>query len=139
MFLRIEKRALSIVMPGSSYSDTCKFFGITPLVDHHRQLCSTFFNTITSDKNHNLFNLLQPRNDPRYSLRNNRAYNIPPVCTNRGKNCYILAMTRQMPPFNKKSRLFFEQIVNMFDMHYVLNKTLWERIFGRGRARGTIL
>ena len=129
MFLRIEKRALSIIMPGSSYSDTCKFFGITPLVDNHRQLCSTFFNTITSDKNHNLFNLLQPRNDPRYSLRNNRAY----------KNSYILAMTRQMPPFNKKSRLFFEQIVNMFDMHYVLNKTLWERIFGRGRARGTIL
>ena len=30
----------------------------------------------------------------------NRAYNIPRVCVNRAKNSFILAMARQMPPFN---------------------------------------
>ena len=96
----IEKRALSIIMPGLSYGDTCKFGGITPMVNHYRQLCSTFFNTSISVKNHNLFNLLPSRNNPRFSLRNNRAYNIPRVCINRAKYSFILAMARQMPPFN---------------------------------------
>ena len=41
--VRIQKRALSIIMPGSSYGDTCKFDRVTPMVDHHHQLCSTFF------------------------------------------------------------------------------------------------
>ena len=70
------------------------------MVNHYRQLCSTFFNTSTSVKNHNLFNLLPRRNNPRFSLRNNSAYNIPPVGINRAKNSFILARARQMPPFN---------------------------------------
>ena len=98
--VRIEKRALSIIMPDLSYGYTCRFGGITPMVNHYRQLCSTFFNISTSVKNHDLFNLLPPRNNPGFSLRNNRAYNIPPVCTNRAKNSFILAMARQMPSFN---------------------------------------
>ena len=48
--VHIEKRALSIVMPGLSYG---QFLDITPVVDQNRQVCGTFFNTITSDKNHN--------------------------------------------------------------------------------------
>ena len=98
--VRIEKRALSLIMSDSCYGDDCKFGGIRPMVDPHRQLCSTFFNTSTSVKNHNLFNLLPPRKNPRCSLRNNRAYTIPRVCTNRAKNSFIPAMARQMPPFN---------------------------------------
>ena len=49
--------------------------GQNTFVDHHRQLCSTFFNTMTSDKT--LFNLLHARNNSRCNLRNIRAYKIP--------------------------------------------------------------
>ena len=48
--VHIKKRALLIIMPGLSYSDTCKFVDITTTVVHHHQLCSIFFNTINSKK-----------------------------------------------------------------------------------------
>ena len=43
-------------------------------------------------------NLLSPQNYPRYSVRNNNAYNIPHVCTSMAKKFFMLVMARLMPP-----------------------------------------
>ena len=73
--------------PARTKAILANFGGIPPVVDHHTQLCSTFFNIISSTYCR-LVTILG-------NLRNNRTYNIPRVCTSRPKNSFILAMARR--------------------------------------------
>ena len=50
----LEKRALSIILPGTSYATAYKILSLTPMVEHHSKLCNDFFNKIVSDPNHKL-------------------------------------------------------------------------------------
>ena len=115
-FVRIEKRALSIILPRTGYTSACGLLGITPITEHHSLLCSELFDQICSDTGHKLNSLLPPRNEPKYNLRNHRPflnrllpprsepkYNlrnhrpfaIPHLKTNRTKNTFIFAMARK--------------------------------------------
>ena len=47
--VRLEKRAISIIVPGASYNTGLDVLGVLPLGEHHDQLCNTLFNSILSD------------------------------------------------------------------------------------------
>ena len=68
--VRIEKRALSIILPSLSYNSACSFLGITPIAEHHSLLCSKLFDEVVSNPNHKLNSLLPPSNNIKYKLRN---------------------------------------------------------------------
>ena len=56
--VRIEKRAISIILPSTSYNYACEILGITPMVDHIDSLCDKLFHSIASNKDHTLNSLL---------------------------------------------------------------------------------
>ena len=98
--IHIEKRAISIIMPDTSYGNAGEILGESPIVDHIDSLYDKLFYSITSDKDHRLNCLLPPfYKNPRYNLRNYRPYDIPHVRTNRAKNSFVLAMARQTNQF----------------------------------------
>ena len=43
--------------------------GIPSLKDHHEQLCANLFQSVVSDTNHKIHNLLPDRNQPCYNSR----------------------------------------------------------------------
>ena len=83
---------MAIIMPTESYSSTLDILDIPPLKDHHEQLCAKLFQTIVSDTNHKIHNLLPDRNQPSYNLRQERTFNVRMTHTNRVKNSFIYAM-----------------------------------------------
>ena len=42
----IEKKAISIIIPGTSYNNICEILGVTPMVDHFDSLCDKLFHSI---------------------------------------------------------------------------------------------
>ena len=56
--IRIEKRALSIILPSMSYNKACKVLRITPIIEHHSQPCTKLFDAIVANPNHKLDGLL---------------------------------------------------------------------------------
>ena len=93
--VRIEKRALSIILPRTDYSSACGLLGIMPMTEHHGLLCTRLFDQIYSDPGHRLNGLLPPRNEPKYNLRNHRPFALPGLKTNRTKNTFIFSIARQ--------------------------------------------
>ena len=89
-----EKRALSIILPSMSYNKACEVLGITPITEHHSQLCTKLFDAIVADPNHKLHGLLPQKNNVVYNFRYNRPFVLPRVHTNRANNTFILAMSR---------------------------------------------
>ena len=95
--IHIEKRAISSIMPDTSYNNACEILGESPIVDHIDSLCDELFYSITSDKDHRLNSLLPPLyKNPRYNLRNYRPYDRPHVRTNRANK--ELVYPRNGPP-----------------------------------------
>ena len=101
--VRIEKRALSIILPSMSYNKACEVLGITPITEHHSQLCSKLFDAIVTDPNHKLHGLLPQKNNASYNFRNNRPFVLPRVHTNRSINTFVLALSRQLNASSHKS------------------------------------
>ena len=93
--VRIEKRALSIILPRTSYDSACASLGITPLPVHHDLICSKIFDEIVSEPNHKLKSLLPPLNNPSYNLRKYRPFAMPSLKTNRANNTFIISMARK--------------------------------------------
>ena len=102
-FVRIEKRALSIILPSMSYNKACEVLGITPITEHHSQLCNKLFDAIVTDPNHKLHGLLPQENNASYNFRNNRPFVLLRVHTNRSNNTFILAISRQLNASSYKS------------------------------------
>ena len=50
--VRIEKSALSIILPRTGYTSACGLLGITPITQHHSLLCSKLFDQICFDTGH---------------------------------------------------------------------------------------
>ena len=58
--VRIEKKAISIIMPSTTYNNACEILGVIPMVYHIDKLCENLFHSIASDKDHRLDSLLLP-------------------------------------------------------------------------------
>ena len=58
--IRIEKKEISIIMPGTTYNNACETLGVTPMVYHIDTLCDNLFHSIASDKDYRLDSLLPP-------------------------------------------------------------------------------
>ena len=86
---RLERRAMAIIMPEENYSDTLNLLGIPSLDDHHEHLRDNLFKSVVFDSNNKLHNLLPGKNEPSYSLRNERTFNIPMTHTKRVEKSFI--------------------------------------------------
>ena len=71
--MRLEKRALSIIIPGEDDQTAIKKLGIKPLQIHHEHLCQKLFQAAN------------------YELRKNRTFEVPRTRTNRLKNTFIFS------------------------------------------------
>jgi hypothetical protein len=70
---QIQKRALKIIVPFSSYGEALKITGITTLYDWHKRLCNQFFRqNMNNDKMTDLFPEPYTSN---YDLRLPRKFN----------------------------------------------------------------
>ena len=68
--IHIEKRAISIIIPDTSYNSACEILGESPIVNHIDSLCDKLFYSITSNKDHRLNSLPPPLyKNPRYNLQ----------------------------------------------------------------------
>ena len=93
--IRLEKRALAIILPGTNYRTACKVLSLTPIEEHHIKLCGNLFSDIVSDSKHKLHHLLPPLKDSNYSLRRKSRFSVPRVQTNRTKQSFLITMTTQ--------------------------------------------
>ena len=93
--VRIEKRALLIILPRMGYASACSLLSITPTTGHHSLLCSKLFDQICSDTGHKLNSLLSFRNESKYNLKDHRPFAIPHLKTNGTKRTFIFAMARK--------------------------------------------
>ena len=84
----IQKRALKIIVPNSTYADALIDTKLLSLEERRTDICRKFFKNI-QDPNNVLHNMLPPKRSPRYTLRNQLEYPLPKVKTNRYKNSFI--------------------------------------------------
>ena len=91
-FTRVEKRAISIILPRYDYITGLDKLGLSTVELHHQQLCERFFQSIETNKSHKLRQLLSMENINKYNLRNKHKYKAPVARTNRAKNSFILSM-----------------------------------------------
>ena len=89
-FIRLEKRALSIILPNTKYFKACTILDLTPILDHHISLCRNLFHEITVDPSNKLHHLLPDLKPSVYNLRRKKKYSIPRIHTNRAKQSFII-------------------------------------------------
>ena len=90
--VRLEKRAISIIMPDVDYLTGLERLDIKPMKDHHEYLCDKLFKSIILNPDHKLNSLLPARYNTNYNLRNQRNFNPPQIMTNRTMNSFIFSM-----------------------------------------------
>ena len=90
--VRLEKRAISIIMPDVDYLTGLKRLDIKPMKDHHEYLCDKLFKSIVLNPDHKLNSLLPARYNTNYNLRNQRNFNFSQIMTNRTMNSFIFSM-----------------------------------------------
>ena len=87
----IQKRAMRIIYPSTSYQEALTIAGLVPFVERRQQLTDKLFKQISNDKTHKLNKLLPSENSSTINLRNKRKFSIPNVKTNRFKNSFIIS------------------------------------------------
>lgn len=89
---RIQKRALTCIFPGISYSEALTLAGISSIKDHHSVITQKLFQIISEDPKNKIFHLIPSTNkNSKYNLRKNRIYSLPLVRTNRFSNSFIIS------------------------------------------------
>ena len=73
---RIQKRVLSIIIPGESYYKALENVNLVPLEKHHDDICSSLSEAILKDESHRLRKLLPPVVTQNYNLRKARNFNV---------------------------------------------------------------
>ena len=86
---KLQKRAMRIIFPFMPYKVALATAGLSSMYERRETITAKLFNDVISNPNHKLHSLLPTRNQPKYSLRNNRAYHLPGAKTNRLKNTFI--------------------------------------------------
>ena len=90
---RVQRRALSVIAPASSYHETLSRFNLCTLKERRSGLCEKLFTSIKLDKEHKLHHFLPDKNLSTYSLRKPRSFKNFKAPTNRFKNTFFPAMT----------------------------------------------
>ena len=90
---RVQRRALSVIAPASSYHETLSRFNLCTLKERRSGLCEKLFTSIKLDKEHKLHHFLPEKNLSTYSLRKPRPFKNFKARTNRFKNTFFPAMT----------------------------------------------
>ena len=86
---RVQRRALSVIEPASSYHETLSRFNLCTLKERRSGLCEKVFTSIKLDKEHKLHHFLPEKNLSTYSLRKPRPFKNFKARTNRFKaNAY---------------------------------------------------
>ena len=94
--VRLEKRAIAIMNPGTHYDVASEVLNMRLIEDHHDLLCSRLFNSMMRDVNHKLAELLPPLYSSHHDLRNERKFNVPCTKTNRARNSFVFAMAAKV-------------------------------------------
>ena len=84
----IQKRALRIIIPWTSYSEALSIVGLQPLYARRQELTESLFRDIASNKDQKLHKLLPPCNNSDTILRNKRRFNVT-FKTERYRNSFI--------------------------------------------------
>ena len=87
---RVQKRALSIIMPNNSYEASLVNFNLTTLQARREQQCFKLFVSISGD--HKLSGLVPLPKNCNYNLRNKIKYLMPRFHTDRFRQSFIPAM-----------------------------------------------
>lgn len=87
---RVQKRALSIIMPNNSYEASLVNFNLTTLQARREQQCFKLFDSISGD--HKLSGLVPLPKNCNYNLRNKIKYLMPRFHTDRFRQSFIPAM-----------------------------------------------
>ncbi len=72
----IQKRALRIIIPWTSYSEALSIAGLQPLYARRQELTESLFRGIASNKDHKLHKLLPLCNNSDTILRNKHRFNV---------------------------------------------------------------
>ena len=88
---RLQKRATKVIYPLLSYTAALKESGLSRLHERREVISSKTFAAIKADKSHKLHELLPKNTTGRYSLRNNRLFNLPKCKTERCKSSFIIS------------------------------------------------
>ena len=88
---RIQKRALRIIFPYTSYNSALKEADIPSLSDMRVPLSSDLFNDTVLNINHKLEGLLPPKADHYRQLCSNRKFKVPVCKTERPKKSFIVS------------------------------------------------
>ena len=94
--IRVEKRAIAIIMPNVDYRDALELLNIKPMEIHHENLCDNLFRSVLLDTNHKISHLLPQRHDSGHFLRNENNFNIPFIKTDRTKDSFVFAMCNKL-------------------------------------------
>ena len=85
----VQKRALKIISPTKSYNDILEYFNLQTLFQRREEMCSKLFARIINNPTHKLHNLLPPKHESVYQLRNTRMFERIGTNTDRFKNTFI--------------------------------------------------
>ena len=77
-----------------SYQDCLDRLGLPTLKERRNELCKRLFDSIANNSGHKLHNLLPPRNEQSYCLRQQRTYNLPRSRTDRFRQSFVYAMSK---------------------------------------------
>ena len=69
-------------------------FHLETAVERRNELCKRLFDSIANNSGHKLHNLLPPRNEQSYCLRQQRTYNLPRSRTDRFRQSFVYAMSK---------------------------------------------
>ena len=94
--VRLEKRAIAIMNPGTHYDVASDVLNMRLIEDHHDLLCSRLFDNMMRDANHKLAELLPPLYSSHHDLRKERKFNVPCTFTNRARNSFVFAMAAKV-------------------------------------------
>ena len=86
---RIEKLALQIIFPQSSYVEALELSSLPSLYDRRGSLRTKLFEEICCDTNRKLHHLLPEFNRSSVDLRNTRKFNVPRCKSNRLKSSFM--------------------------------------------------
>ena len=75
---RVQKRALAIICPSTTYNDALDFLGIRKIITNNNEaICDKMFDAIVKGSDNRLNELLRRKNNAILSLTHNRYFSVP--------------------------------------------------------------
>ena len=99
---RVQKRVMSIIYPNLSYDESLSLSGLVKLSCRREEACKKLFNEIVNTGDHKLTNLLPPKQETKYDLRQFRPFTDYRAKTNRFLNSFIPSSVRAFNAVNCK-------------------------------------